>query len=366
MLHMTTRCWISVAAVLIGVLAVIGCSQDHNPTDSMLTTRGSTPANGLALVAVPERIVIDPADPNTPVDPNNGNKKYGEAVLTATATDPGGIPQPDLPLTFTTDGGRLASAGVAVNTDAKGVATDTLRVFEDDPDTINVTVTDGTRTTTIVVTKIVAEPPVANAGADQTVECTGNSSAGVTLDGSASTDPNGDITKFEWFEAFGTPAPVLLGTGAKLQLSLAVGTHTITLQVTDSTGKTATDEVIVIVQDTTPPVVDLHVNPTTLWPPNHRMVDVTAGLDVQECGAFTVTLVSVTSNEPDNGLGDGDTADDVQGADNGSDDRGFQVRAERSGTGSGRIYTVVYRVVDAGGLATDVTKEIRVPHDQGH
>jgi hypothetical protein len=365
MSHLSTRRWISVAAVAVGVLAVIGCSQDHNPTDNVLG-RGAEPGNGLALAAVPERIVIDPADPNTPTDPNNGNKRYGEAVLTATATDPGGAPQADLPLTFTADAGTLASAGAAINTDTNGVATDTLRVFEDSPDTINVSVTDGTRTTTIVVTKLLAEPPVANAGADQTVECTGDGGSQITLDASKSTDPNGDITTLEWFEGFGTPEQVSLGTGAKLQLNLPVGVHTITLQVTDSTGKTATDEVVITVTDTTPPVANLDVSPSTLWPPNHKMVDIAAGLDVHDCGPVTVSLLSVTSNEPDNGTGDGDTDGDIQGADIGTDDRSFQLRAERSGHGSGRVYTVVYRIVDAGGLSTDVTKTVRVPHDQGH
>ena len=364
MSHHPTRRWLSVAAALVAVVAVIGCSNNNNPVDGVLNNPSTTAENGLALVAVPSQIVIDPEDPNTPVDANG--VRYGESALTATATDPGGLPQPDLPLTFGTDGGTLASAGAAVNTDANGVATDTLRVLETDPDLIHVSVADGTRITTIEVTKIVVQPPVANAGTDQVVECTGDGGAEVTLDGSGSTDPNDDITLFEWFEAFGTAEETLLGTGETLEVSLAVGSHTITLRVTDASGKTATDEVVVVVEDTTPPAADLTVSPRKIWPPNHKMVDVFAGLDIHDCGEVTVTLESVTSNEPDNGLGDGDTENDIQGADVGTDDRNFQVRAERSGRGSGRVYTVVYKVVDAAGLETFVTGFIRVPHDQGH
>jgi len=349
--------------VVVGVALVIaGCTNgsNHNPVDQI--TGGSTSENGLALSAAPAKIVIDPADPNTPTDPANGNKRYGESVLTAIAHDPSGAPQPNLELTFTASAGRLSSA--TAMTDDQGVAHDTLRVYEDDPGSIDVSVTDGTRTTAIVVTKIVAEPPVANAGPDQIVECTGNSQAAVHLDGSGSTDPNGDITLYEWFENFATATPTPLGTGAKLTVSLSLGSHVITLRVTDATGKTATDDVEITVVDTQPPRVDLSVSPASLWPPNHRMVDVHATVRVDDCQPTTVTLVSVTSNEPDNGLGDGDTVNDIQGADTGTADTDFQLRAERAGGGSGRVYTIVYKVVDAGGLETSATAWVRVPHDQ--
>jgi hypothetical protein len=353
---------------LAGVaIAVIGCSNNSkNPIHDVLGSPASTAENGLSLSAVPDKIAIDPSDPNTPTDPNNENKRYGEAVLTAVATDPSGNPQADLDLTFSAAAGKLASNGAVVKTNAEGVATDTLRVYEDDPDSIEVSVADGTRVTTIVVTKVVVLPPVANAGQDQSVECTGNSQAEVHLDGSASTDPNNDITLFEWFEHFGLADQALLGTGSTLTVSLPVGVHTITLQVTDATGKTATDEVVVAVVDTTPPIVHADASPSSLWPPNHKLVNVRANVRVEECGPFTISLVSVTSSEPDNGTGDGDTVGDVQGADVGAADFDFQVRAERSGSGPGRVYTVVYRVVDAVGLETTATTFIKVPHDQGH
>lgn len=81
-----------------------------------------------------------------------------------------------------------------------------------------------------------------------------------------------------------------------------------------------------------------------------------------------MTLVSIRSNEPDNGLGDGDTPNDIQGADYGSDDRQFQLRAERSGKGTGRVYTVTYAVTyrPANALSpsieTMVTAAVTVPH----
>lgn len=47
--------------------------------------------------------------------------------------------------------------------------------------------------------------------------------------------------------------------------------------------------------------------------------------------------VSVNSNEPDNGLGDADTPNDIQGASTGTAEPSFHIRAERAGAGCGRI-----------------------------
>jgi serine/threonine protein kinase len=58
-----------------------------------------------------------------------------------------------------------------------------------------------------------------------------------------------------------------------------------------------------------------------------------------------ITLVSITSNEPGAGQ-------DIQGAVLGTDDRNFLLRAQRNGTGTGRVYTVRYRATDASGNAT--------------
>ena len=111
------------------------------------------------------------------------------------------------------------------------------------------------------------------------------------------------------------------------------------------------------------PTLEVTVSPDRLWPPNHEYVTVTA--EVNAADNFDpnpkITLLSVSSNEADDGLGDGDTPNDIVII----DDYTFDLRAERSGTGDGRIYTITYQVTDACGNSSIATAEVTVPKDKG-
>jgi hypothetical protein len=74
-----------------------------------------------------------------------------------------------------------------------------------------------------------------------------------------------------------------------------------------------------------------------------------------------VSLVSITSNEGQNVKGDGNTSTDITIA---PDGRVF-LRAERSGTGTGRVYTLTYTARDAAGNVTQVTTQVGVPRNKG-
>src|SRR5205085_4947682 len=91
--------------------------------------------------------------------------------------------------------------------------------------------------------------PVADAGPDQTLECTGGLTS-VTLDGTGSTPGSGTISSYTWTEGMTT-----LGTGAMLTVSLPNGSHTITLTVMDTGGDSATDDVVINIQDTMAPMI---------------------------------------------------------------------------------------------------------------
>lgn len=92
------------------------------------------------------------------------------------------------------------------------------------------------------------ETPDAKAGPDQTViDYDGDGVEQVILDGSASTDPNGKIVSYVWTEGANP-----IATGVNPTVVFNVGTHTITLTVTNDDGATDTDTVIINVNN--PPI----------------------------------------------------------------------------------------------------------------
>lgn len=102
--------------------------------------------------------------------------------------------------------------------------------------------------------------------------------------------------------------------------------------------------------------------PKAIWPPNHKLVNVPLGGVTDPDGdAVALTVTGVTQDEPINGLGDGDTAPDAVIS---ADKSTVQVRAERSGTGDGRVYTIAFTATDSKGATCSGTVKVGVPHDQ--
>jgi hypothetical protein len=208
---------------------------------------------------------------------------------------------------------------------------------------------------------LVNQPPRAAAGPDVQVECTSAAGASLTLQGTA-TDPDSNVTLVSWRS--GTRIGPEVGRDLALTQSLAVGgAQTYVLKVIDAFMQADEDTVQAGVVDTTAPQLTASVAPIRLTAPNHKMVTINATLASSDvCDTTpTIRLVSITSNEPDNGLGDGDQPNDVQGAAFGTDDRQFQVRNERSGTGRGRTYTITYSATDDTGNATLRQATVTVP-----
>lgn len=129
----------------------------------------------------------------------------------------------------------------------------------------------------------------------------------------------------------------------------------------------ASGEITVEVVDTTTPTLDPAANMTVLWPANHKMVDIVIEANASDNIGLPITLsASISSNEPINGTGDGDHSPDwtepVIDQENGIIT--FQLRAERSGKGDGRVYTITITATDSSNNSASSNLAITVPHDK--
>jgi len=208
-------------------------------------------------------------------------------------------------------------------------------------------------------------PPEVTCPDPATVEC--GTEATVTI---VVSDPDGDALTVLWtvngrnvqtnnVPASDPPAAANVSFAATLPL----GTNVVGVAVTDQTNTVVCSTLITVV-DTTPPVIHAaSAKPNLLWPPNHKMVKVAVSARVTDtCSPATWKIIGVQSNEPENGLGDGDTAPDwvILG------DHTLNLRAERSGTGTGRIYTITIQAEDSSGnLSEPKTVTVTVPKSKG-
>jgi len=213
----------------------------------------------------------------------------------------------------------------------------------------------GTGSVHLGLTAQLNNPPVADAGPDQTVEQTSSAGTDVTLDGSGSTD-DGQLNPlvYSWEWAGGS------ASGVGPTVSLPARDTTITLTVNDGQF-IDTDSMTVTVEDTIAPEIEISIGATSIWPPNHKLVKVASVSGVSDAvDPSPSVVITVTHNQATNGSGDGNTAPDWQVDANGD----ISVRAERDGSGTDRVYTITITATDASGNNSVVTTTVTVPHDQ--
>ncbi len=223
---------------------------------------------------------------------------------------------------------------------------------------VKLTVTDAsgnvssctTSVTITATTGLCNEPPVAvcqditvNADAD----CLGHAEA-VDFDGGSS-DPDGDALIL----SVSPEGPYPLGTTA------------VTLTVSDGE-ETSTCTATVTVEDNTPPVLEATAEWATMWPPNHKFrtfgigdLGIVVGDNCADLTEADVTILSVSSDEPVDELGDGKTDPDIIIA---SDCRSVDLRSERLGNRNARFYTITVGVSD-GVSQTTAEYKVVVAHD---
>lgn len=183
-------------------------------------------------------------------------------------------------------------------------------------------------------------PPEALPGVQVTFTVTAGPDAGLT--GSGIADADGKVS---WSYS-----------------SALTGTDTVEASVTNLVGTFRSDPAYVTWTNSPPVCTAATLGTATLWPPDHRLVPLTVtGVTDPDGDTVGVAITGVTQDEPLDGLGDGDTSPDAV---LGPGATAVSLRAERSGTGDGRVYTVALRASDGFGGTCTGTIAVSVPHDQ--
>jgi hypothetical protein len=196
-----------------------------------------------------------------------------------------------------------------------------------------------------------ATAPVLSLPPHKTVSATSPSGASVTYPAATAVDPASGVASVFCAPTSGSAFPI--------------GTSTVTCTATDNAGHSSSATFTVTVTDTVAPVIT-RVTPSaaSLWPSDHRMVPIALTVQASDnLGPAPVCAVTgISSNEPQNGLGDGDTPNDwsITGP------LSVQLRAERAGGGNGRIYTIQVRCTDSSGNAATFATTVTVAKSQGN
>jgi endonuclease G len=128
----------------------------------------------------------------------------------------------------------------------------------------------------------------------------------------------------------------------------------------DSNFQGAADSSSLAVIDTTVPTVGaLTATPDRLTPPNHWLVDILVSYTATDASGAPVCALTVSSSEPVNGPGDGNTRSDWTIFP--LDPHHVQLRSERTGMGTGRLYTITATCSDAYGHSTSRSTTVIVP-----
>ena len=137
---------------------------------------------------------------------------------------------------------------------------------------------------------ILNQPPRANAGANQTVECTSPQGAPVTLDASLSTDPDTNIAFFAWRRGSAVGSHVADPSFTPtLTTQQPLGETTYHLRVVDSLFTADNASVKVKVVDTTASVISCNA-PATIIPPKAPIAFKATAADT--CGGAAVAIES--------------------------------------------------------------------------
>ena len=259
-----------------------------------------------------------------------------------------------------------AAGGTGTCTFADPSATQTTITCNDDgPYTLMLTAVDEFGQTTAATQSLGVNnvPPTLLV----TSPAAGASSRSVTFTGTVSDPGSGDTLScaISWGDGSSSNVPAIGGTctGAHTYAA-AIAAATIDAYSSDDNGGSSALVTRSLTFNRAPSCATVSASPNTLWEPNHSFVLITlsGGSDPDAGDTIAFRITGVTQDEPTFGLGSGDFASDAILL---SIDQ-LMLRAERDGSGDGRVYTIAYTLTDTSGASCGGTAEVTVPHDRSH
>jgi uncharacterized protein (DUF2141 family) len=234
---------------------------------------GATNADTVVVTVAPA-----PPPPNTPPTANAGNDQWIQLPTNSVTLD--GAASTDADGTIAGYVWSKISGPAQFNiTNTNGITTSVNNLVAGTY-SFRLVVTDNNGATdddTVIVTVAPAPPPpnvppVANAGSDQTIQLPANLAV---LDGSASTDADGNIVSYSWTKISGPSQYNITNAGSASTsvTNLVQGIYSFRLIVTDNNGATDDDTVVITVTAAPPPPNVAPVakagNDTTIYLPSN-------------------------------------------------------------------------------------------------
>ena len=285
----------------------------------------------------------------------NRNSNEGEVIdVTITGSD-----VDSNPLTFS-----AANLPPGLAMAANGAVTGTISFETVSNYLVTVTVSDGAAQSSATFNWTVADTNRApTAGAD-TASVVQGQSVSINVLGNDS-DPDGTALTVASVTLLSGGGSAVIAPGGTITYTAAptsVGA-TFNYRVTDGSLSASALVTVTVLPSNLPPICVATATPSVIWPPNHQQVYLAvAGVTDPEGGALTIRYTGILQDEPTDSAGDGNTLQDGGIENNGAR---VWVRAERGGTGDGRVYLVTYTATDPALASCTGVVTLRVPHDQG-
>ena len=197
---------------------------------------------------------------------------------------------------------------------------------------------------------------IGNAGsiscpANQTVNTDNNSCSAKVNNIDPTVTPVGTTVNY-------TLAGATTGTGSGSVSGKTFNKGVTTVTYTLSSDATKSCSFTVTVNDKQLPVINnLSVSQTTLWPPDHKLKDITVNYSTTDNCGIANTQISVSSDEPVQSREKDDQSPDWQILDT----HHIRLRAERLENGNGRTYSIKVTTTDVSGNKNTSTVAVKVP-----